>query len=262
MLASDAEAWTISISGTIYQNPNGGDQGDQNGIFVPGNSQPPGASMIGLPYTETITTDPYLNGDIEVSNSLLTATGWTVQGTTAAPYDLTTTVNGVSFTNSDLDPFWNRAYLLSGLKPALPTPEDQLNQEVQSAGCGIGYGPCLRSFITATSYTTDFVKKLDFSHPIHPAGLDTSSNIFFYYRNGPLEQGTVQEFTTFWGSISTISVDPRGSLLTTSNLLESPTAVPLPAAFPLFASGVSVIGYLGWRNKQKSTRHALPPNPI
>jgi len=34
----------------------------------------------------------------------------------------------------------------------------------------------------------------------------------------------------------------------------SPAAVPLPAALPLFASGVALIGLLGWRKKRKALR--------
>jgi PEP-CTERM motif len=33
----------------------------------------------------------------------------------------------------------------------------------------------------------------------------------------------------------------------------SPSAVPLPAALPLFASGLGAIGLLGWRRKRKKT---------
>jgi hypothetical protein len=33
--------------------------------------------------------------------------------------------------------------------------------------------------------------------------------------------------------------------------------IPLPASFPLFASGVAVMGLLGWRRKRKSTASVL-----
>jgi hypothetical protein len=34
--------------------------------------------------------------------------------------------------------------------------------------------------------------------------------------------------------------------------LETPTAVPLPAALPLFATGLGALGLLGWRRKRKA----------
>jgi len=36
-------------------------------------------------------------------------------------------------------------------------------------------------------------------------------------------------------------------------LIDSPSAVPLPAALPLFAGGLGLMGLLGWRKKQAAT---------
>jgi hypothetical protein len=48
-----ADAWTITARGTIYQGGNGADYKDHAGLFWAF-----GAPLIGLSYSATITTDP------------------------------------------------------------------------------------------------------------------------------------------------------------------------------------------------------------
>jgi PEP-CTERM motif len=46
--------------------------------------------------------------------------------------------------------------------------------------------------------------------------------------------------------------NPTGLLVSASpSSAPAPSAVPLPAALPLFASGLGVMGFLGWRRKRK-----------
>ncbi len=46
-----------------------------------------------------------------------------------------------------------------------------------------------------------------------------------------------------------------GATSTTYNF-EAAAATPLPAALPLFGSGLGVMGFLGWRKKRKATATA------
>ena len=63
--------------------------------------------------------------------------------------------------------------------------------------------------------------------------LDLGSNTYFLFRNGPTEQGSVNKYTVFYGSISTLSVNP----------------VPEPSTHVVLASGLALMGWLAWRNK-------------
>ena len=86
-----ADAWTITARGTISGNTAGN---DYTGLFGA-----PGAPLIGLPYSATITTDPSLNSNIESdtptfhstfgSSAISTSTG------RGARYFLTVTVNDI-----------------------------------------------------------------------------------------------------------------------------------------------------------------------
>jgi len=42
------------------------------------------------------------------------------------------------------------------------------------------------------------------------------------------------------------------SLLGTGSLIDPPSPTPLPAAFPLFATGLGAVGLFGWRRKRKA----------
>jgi hypothetical protein len=54
-------------------------------------------------------------------------------------------------------------------------------------------------------------------------------------------------------------VDPSCGIerdIATVSIVVTPTATPLPAALPLFASGLGVMGLLGWRRKRKTAAQA------
>jgi hypothetical protein len=195
-------------------------------------------------YTQTITTDPLLNTYYTSSTPDFHQSygGAGIGGWCAAPYTITTTVNGVTYTQTESNPYINTSYLYSGLgsglgSQELGTAQDQVLQAVQSSGCSSGYGPCTSSYILAYGVGTAFVLSLDFEQSLFASSeLDPGSNTYFLFRNGPLEQGSVNQYTVFYGSISTISVNPA--------------PVPLPAALPVFASGLAGLGWLATRRKQ------------
>jgi len=110
-IASNAQAWTVTASGVIYSGPDRAI--DNAGLFVT-----PGGSLIGLTYTETITTDPLLNGHPQCVGdvSCLERDGGNYYGdNSGAPYTITTTVNGVSYTQTETSPFLNRSYVIDAL---------------------------------------------------------------------------------------------------------------------------------------------------
>jgi hypothetical protein len=77
----------------------------------------------------------------------------------------------------------------------------------------------------------DFEKSSTASSELNP-----SSNTYFLSRNGPTAQGSVNQYTVFYGSIATLSV----------NLL------PEPSTLVVLASGVGMMGWFAWRKKQKA----------
>lgn len=52
------------------------------------------------------------------------------------------------------------------------------------------------------------------------------------------------------------AADPPSGDVTFNIPIEPPTATPLPAAFPLLAGGLGMIGRLGWRRKRKGAAAA------
>jgi hypothetical protein len=109
---AQAEPWTITVSGTIQSG------GGTTGIFGT-----PGLSLVGLSYTETITTDPLLNTNIAGSaapdSTYLERYGGAVIGCCGAPFTISVTVNGFTYTQSNANPFINRSYLIDGLSTGL-----------------------------------------------------------------------------------------------------------------------------------------------
>jgi hypothetical protein len=60
-----------------------------------------------------------------------------------------------------------------------------------------------------------------------------------------------QVFTWTWGS------NPDQSFTMNTTLLPPTPEIPLPAALPLFGTGLGALGLLGWRRKRKSTTSVL-----
>jgi hypothetical protein len=54
-----------------------------------------------------------------------------------------------------------------------------------------------------------------------------------------------------WSDTITFANGPNGGALVT--FVSDPGPTPLPAALPLFASGLGALGLLGWRRKRKAT---------
>jgi hypothetical protein len=246
--ASNVVPWTITATGVITSDGPG--VPDQLGLFGT-----PGVSLIGDTYTETIITNPLLNTYFTVTTKSLITTygGGNWSAGTGAPYTIVTTVNGVTNTQTGSDPFVNYAYLLDTLKPPMPSPQDQAYQQIKSEGCASSYGSCTLSYILAYSLTDHFVKNLDFSKPFTvSAGLDPGSNNLFSVREGPLN--SEQQYTTFTGSITSLSVNARENTLSV-NTLERVSTIPLPGAFPLLASGLAGLAlFSGWRRMRPSAR--------
>ena len=182
-----AEAWTITVTGTIYSGVNEPFALDGNGIFGV-----PGSPLVGSRYIETITTDPLQSTQLTSSPSFIERNGGPILGGSGAPYFISTTVNGFTYTQTELDPFINRSYLISGIASGLGS-QDQVYQEIGSPGCASSYGLCTSSYILAYSVNVPFVLSLDFNHPIIAFSnkLDVGSNTYFLFRNGPTEQGSI-----------------------------------------------------------------------
>ena len=159
--------WTITVTGTVYSNAF-----NQIDLFATS-----GELLVGLPFTETITTDPLLNTHSTDPNPIYqeyNGGAGLPDGCCGAPYTLTTTINGVTFTATELNPRIVRSYLASGLgsglgSPDVGTDQDQVYQEVGS-GCSSSYGPCTNSYILAYSRQGSFVPSLDFQQTIFASG--------------------------------------------------------------------------------------------
>jgi hypothetical protein len=205
-VVSEVQAWTVVVSGVISEDLNHAI--DNAGLFVA-----PGGSLVGLPYTETITTDPQQNGHPECVGdaSCLERDGGNYFGdNSGAPYTITTKVNGVSYTQTETSPFLNRAYLIDALsiRDMTTTLQDVVDQEVDSNGCSSVLPACTVSYIIAYSLTTPFVPTLSFTQSITAStGLDPGSMTYFAFRNS---SGVS---TLFYGSIANLSINPPPAAL-------------------------------------------------
>jgi hypothetical protein len=226
-----AHALSITVSGTITSDVTSGPIPlNSTGIFGA-----VGTSLVGDTYTETITTNPLLNANV---NSIPAASvlqsyggpGMGIGGGVAAPFTVTTTVNGMTFSQTEIVPFSNYGYLLYGLTSGIGTsaPMDQVYQGVQSNGCVISSGVCLTTYINAYSYKNPFAIELLLGQKITASVLDPGSNTYFTFRDAQ------NDFTGFYGSVAGVSV----------------SATPLPDSLPLFAAGLAALGLLGWRRRR------------
>ena len=204
VLDTQAQAWTITVSGTIDS---------ENPVFgQPGYASPfgmPGESLVGASYTMTITTDPSLNSFVESSTSTLHITygGTSTDKGPAAPYTIKVTVNGVTFIQTEPIPAYNSSYLQSLRQPNFM---DQVFQEVKSNACTWAYGLCIDSYILAYSVSTGFLRNVDFNQTVTvpvPGRLDPDSRVYFAFRTGPYDPGSFQQFSTLYGNISKLSIN-------------------------------------------------------
>ncbi len=67
---------------------------------------------------------------------------------------------------------------------------------------------------------------------------------------------TSNSVTIRWDSGNAGSSYAAGDTLIAGRFLTEVSAVPLPAALPLFGSGLAVLGFLGWRRKRKVAQAA------
>jgi hypothetical protein len=206
---ANAQGWTITATGTIYA-----DTGVTGSLFAP-----MGTSLVGDAYTETITTNLLLNGQVSgCSISCAGTFGGSSIGLTAAPYTLTMTVNGVTYTQTESSPSSNYGFIVDALTindTRIPPPQDLVEQLVSSSGCNTPYHTCTDSDITAYSTTRPFVPNLNFNHQSITAssGLDSGSNAYFLYQRagdaGPSEllNGSIKTLTV--SAVNAPEVDER-----------------------------------------------------
>ena len=202
VLDTQAQAWTLTASGTIYstdpQTPH------------PAYASPFGnASLLGASYTMTITTEPSLNSFVESSTSTshLTYGGTGTDKGPAAPYTIRVTINGETFIQTEPIPSYNSSYLQSLRQPNFM---DQVFQEVKSNACTWAYGLCIDSYILAYSVSTGFLRNVDFNQTVTvpvPGRLDPDSRVYFAFRTGPYQPASFNQYSTLYGSISKLSIN-------------------------------------------------------
>jgi hypothetical protein len=223
---SAAHAWSITVTGTIFDDAYQADtrHGDGMGIFDL--SDP--SSLVGLSYSETVTTNPLLNGSVGCATAdCLGRTGGSGSGVPAAPYTVSVTVNGVTFTQTESTPDTNTSYLedsLSTNNTSETLVRDGLQQDAFT-NCSVVGQNCTSAGITVFSTTTPFVPSLSFNQSITAgpfAWPATSSEAFFEYST---PDGDIR--TQFSGTIDTLSVNSQ------------PVGVPEPGSFLLMGLGVA-----------------------
>lgn len=238
LIPLQAQAWTIKVTGTIFDLPDGSPAStDGFGLFGAANT-----ALAGSSYVETITTDPFLNSTIQCATATcLGTTGATGPGLSAAPFTLTVTVNGVSFVHNEVAPSFNSAMLVNSLSthdPADPAPYDLLSQSVGSGDCASPSGGlCVFSSLQALSSLTPFVPTLDFNQTLTVAGGFNYAETGSYTAFGVFDASSQE--TDFYGTIDTLSVNPK-------------VAVPEPGTLPLLAAALACVGLVLRRKMSQS----------
>jgi hypothetical protein len=89
--------------------------------------------------------------------------------------------------------------------------------------------------------------------------LDWKSGVVYnYYFNVFGPEGAPVYGPTWTISLQLLSGEPPTSAgLTVDQLRVESTIAPLPAALPLFATGLGALGLLGWRRKRKNAAIAV-----
>jgi hypothetical protein len=161
-------------------------------------------------------------------------------GGAGAPYYISVTVNGLTYTETESSPFLIRSYLSSEIANGLGS-QDQVYQEINSPGCTGSYGPCRSSYILAYSVSTPFVPSLDFDQSIVASfnELDPGSRTYFLFRDGPTDPGTTQQYSGFYGSIDTLAVN-----------------VPEPSTWAMMLLGFAGLGFAFRRSRRKAFRES------
>ena len=221
---SAAHAWSITVTGTIINDVSQADtrHGDGMGIFDL--SDP--SSLVGLSYTETITTNPLLNGSVNCATAdCLGRTGGSGSAVPGAPYTVSVTVNGVTFTDTESTPDTNSSFLSDALSTnnTSETPaQDELDQGAFT-NCEVVGRNCASAFIDVFSTTTPFVPSLSFNQSITAGPFPAPSSEAFFDYQTPDSTNRTQ----FWGTIDTLSVNSR------------PVGVPEPGSLLLMGLGIA-----------------------
>ena len=61
------------------------------------------------------------------------------------------------------------------------------------------------------------------------------------------------DFLMTGGTFESVVLTSSGNEFEFADLMDSPAPTPLPAALPLFATGLGAMGLFGWRRKRKSS---------
>jgi hypothetical protein len=172
-----------------------------------------------ITYTESATVSGSLNG-VSFTNELLTLTG---TGDTAS------VASGFYFTN-----VVSATFSLAGFGSGTFTESIDVFDNQSVPGAGFQKGPAggldlldiLNNAALASYALTTSIGPITGSPAIN-------SGTSFSTSRGPLILTSFSGDTTFTANAGTVS------------------AVPLPGAFPLFATGLAGLGLLGWRRKRK-----------